>query len=389
MKKLLAVGIASVACSLAVACGGDPSGDTQDGALTGAGSKNGAANPPQAGSADGGATAVVLSGDYELSSTFDLTTAGVFPDAANGTLKGLSDLKDNPAKAIIDVLQANNVPIVSTVLGYLPTVLRDSFEGFINDTVFAALFANAPVTKSIASLIEDIAKMTTQFEVVSSLHLPPASDTGSSTGTHALRGVAFTVVGKRTVFEAPSLLTGLTRADHVDASLVHIVERSPTVENGRLNLNDHAFGVPIGGYVNQAIDALAQASLGAPTLREALGKMLDCKAIGEAVANRCVGPVCVGHSASIEEMCASGLDAIASQVKSRMEGLNLNVVHLKSGEAQMWDAPTALGALDGKIDRIDNGTWAAALNVSKGEHPVVASFVGHRVGDGAASGTTP
>lgn len=51
----------------------------------------------------------------------------------------------------------------------------------------------------------------------------------------------------------------------------------------------------------------------------------------------------------------------------------------------MWDAPQDGGPVDGKIDRIDNGVLAVAVDAGKGEHPVSATFVEHRVGDEAAS----
>src|SRR5262245_86590 len=88
---------------------------------------------------------VELSGQYELSNRFDLTSAGLLPDIANQTLRSLSGLKDNPAGTIIELLQAAGVPIVSTFLGALPDVLKQAIEGWFNDHVFKTLFDGVPV----------------------------------------------------------------------------------------------------------------------------------------------------------------------------------------------------------------------------------------------------
>ncbi len=50
----------------------------------------------------------------------------------------------------------------------------------------------------------------------------------------------------------------------------------------------------------------------------------------------------------------------------------------------MWDAPTEKEPLDAVIDRLDHGFWTATVNVNKQEKTILATFVGHRVGDVAA-----
>src|SRR5262249_32295889 len=241
------------------------------------------------------AGAVDLAGHYELSNHFDLTTAGVLPDIANDTLRSLSGLKDNPAHTIISLLAAARSPTCSTSLGGLPDVLKNAIEGWFNDYVFHTLFNGVPVTQELASLIDDIASIATRFEVVTPLDLPAPNPVGDAVATHSLSGIAFTLRGNRTVVLVPELVTALTRAGSVPANAVHIVERSPKVEQGILHLGDHSFGVPLGAFLVHAVDMIASQRFGGSNLREALGNLVNCDMLAHNLASRCVGPVCLGH----------------------------------------------------------------------------------------------
>ncbi len=322
-----------------------------------------------------------LSGKYELSTRYDLTTAGVFPDVANGSLRALSQLKDNPSKTIIDLLKAAHVPIIATVLALLPDQIEAPFENWFNDAFFDTVYQNMPASKRIADLVDDLASLATKFEVTSSLNLPTPNENGESGASHALTGLGFTILGQRTIFHAPASLAPETHADHVPATLLHILEHSPKVENGLLELGDHGFSVPLGDYLVQAADKLAEAKFGAPTFAEALEKAFDCAGIAHKVSDRCLGPVCVGHETQIKEMCIAGVDLVAHQVLDNLRAIKIDFLRLANGQAAMWDAPKPDGVMDGKIDRLDKGRWTAFMRTSLVEHSVTATFTGTRVAD--------
>jgi hypothetical protein len=89
----------------------------------------------------------------------------------------------------------------------------------------------------------------------------------------------------------------------------------------------------------------------------------------------------VGHETEIRNVCNAGLDQIVKEVRGRVSAIDLKLVHFKSGEAKMWDAPSEGARLDGKCDRIDGGIWRAGISTGKEEKPVITTFVGKRVGD--------
>jgi len=327
---------------------------------------------------------VELGGSYQLANRLDLASAGVLPDVASTTLHALSQLKEDPAGAILDLLEATHAPIVSNVLSVIPDALEQPLTQWINDNVFAALYQGVPVTQQIASIVDDLASLVTRFQVDTSLDLIEPDVTGASAATHSLAGVTFTVAEHALVVRAPDLLSDVTHGD-LSASALHIVEQSPDVQNGIIELRDHSIGLPIGAYVIHGIDQLMMAKFGQPNLRAALGALVNCSSVAHNVAQKCIGPVCVGHETELRNLCDAGLDAIVTSVEAQLMALNFKALHFKHGAAAMWDAAMAGGPRDGVVDRIEDGIWNLGVDVGTGEHAVYADFTGVRSSTPAAS----
>ena len=337
---------------------------------------------------DGKPLAPKLDGTYEISSYFDLTSAGVFPDAANDTLKALSNFKEHPSQTMVDLLGAAKVPVVPTVLNAIPSFIRDQVLGYIDDHIVKSLYQSVPFAQNLTSMLDDLATITTKFELVTSLDLPVGDAIGDSSASHTFAGIAYTWNEKRNVIHAPDVLKSLEKQP-VRANAVSLEKRSPELESARLKLGDHMFNVPIGSFAVLAADKLVQEKLGAADLRAAFGKVIDCAALADDVSKRCVDPpgpgkICVDHKSEIEGLCNAGLDVLVGTLQSQIKRLDLPLLHMKEGEAQMWDAPVAKGPLDATIDRIDHGYWTATVNVGKTEKTILATFIGRRTGDVAA-----
>lgn len=322
-----------------------------------------------------------LDGRYELSNQIDLTTTGVFPDQVSAILKDLSSFKEHPTQTMVDLLNAAHVPVVSDVLNVIPSLIRDQVFGFMDDHLVKQLYKNVPFAENVTSMLDDLGSLATQFEIVSSLDVPPVDAIGNATGTHVLTGVAYAWDNTRHVVDAPSVLVQL-ESKSVKVNAVPLEKLNAQLETGRLQIEDHTFSVPIGSFAVFAADLLAQDKLGAKDLRDGVAKFVDCHALGQAVANECVGVgpahVCVGHASDIEKLCNAGLDILVSTLKDGIKKLDIPVLHLKSGTAKMWDAPSAGGPMDAIVDRIDTGFWTAGIG--KEDKPAVLTFTGKRVG---------
>lgn len=392
-KRLCALGALVFAASV-VACGGDDSTDPAALPPGAAGNPGDPNNPITIGpdgvpvDKDGNPIDPKIDGKYELSNTFDLTSAGVFPDIANDTLKALSNFKEQPSQTIVDLLDAANVPVVPDVINAIPGPIRGFVLGYIDDAIFKSLYKAVPVTKQITVLLDDLATIATKFELVTTLDLPLGDAIGDTRARHTISGVAWKWDDKRHVINAPELVSKLVEQP-VQANAVLLEKRSSELESGRLQLEDHKFSVPIGTFAVYAADKLAQDKFGAKDLRGAIGMVVDCKAIAKNVADRCIDPigpgkVCVGHEKELENLCTVGLNVLVGVITGEIKKLDLPVVNFKEGTAQMWDAETEGGPLDAVISRIDKGYWTATVNAGKEEKPILATFTGRRVGESTA-----
>lgn len=395
-KVLRATGALMVIAGM-VACGGADPGDAPDPS-----SPNGtSASGPGAGGdvtigpdgvpvdKDGKPIAPKLDGKYELSNTFDITSAGILPDMANETLKALSNFREHPTGTIADLAEAAKVPVVSNLLDVIPSLIKDLVFGYIDDHVFKALYNKVPVTQTITGMLDDLGTIATKFEVVSLLDVPAGNAIGDATGTHQLTGIAYTWDGQRNVINAPDALTQF-EMKRVKMNAVPLDKLNAELETGRLSLGDETFSIPIGSFAVLGADKLVQMKFGAKDLRDAIGKVVDCKALATDVANRCIDPigpgkVCVGHESDIESFCSIGLDLLVGVVRGQLKALDIPALHLKDGTAKMWDAPAPGGPMDAVVDRIDTGFWTAG--VGKDDKPILATFTGKRVGESSTPST--
>ena len=338
--------------------------------------------------ADGKPLAPKLDGVYELSSYFDLTSAGVFPDVANDTLKALSNFKEHPSQTMVDLLAAANVPVVPNVLNAIPSLIRNLVLGYIDDHVVKSLYKTVPFAQHLTGMLDDLATITTRFELVTTLELPVGNATGDAQASHTFSGIAYNWSEKRNVIHAPEVLKSLEKQS-VKANAVSLEKRAPELESARLKLGDHGFNIPLGSFALLAADRLMKDKFGATGLRDALGKVIDCAALADDVSKRCIDPIgpgkiCVDHKTEIQNLCSLGLDVLVGAVQDQDKRLDLPLLHMKEGSAQMWDAATDKGPLDATIDRIDHGYWTATVHAGSADKTILATFVGHRTGDVAA-----
>lgn len=347
------------------ACGGSGGGDDGDGSGRGgdSGLRDERADDEEA-----------LGGRYELTTTIDLTAAGVLPDFARSTVRSLSRFEEAPAAAMLELLERAGVPILSTVLALIPTSLQEYLAGWIDEWVVGSLYADVPITAEIAALADEIGSLFTALDVVTVLELDTPDGVGAAAATHALSGVTFSIGG------APYRVDASALADApvgVEATAVHVLEQGPALEDGIVDLGDHTVSVPVGPLALGALEALVEQRYGVATLREALGAMVDCDGMGAWIGAQCWLGVCVGSEVEIAELCGAALDELAADVEQGIWAVELDALHFRSGTARMWDDEPR----DGTIDRIDEGFFRLGLNLGAGERQTTAAFTGTRLDD--------
>lgn len=391
MSKRLGVLVGSIALAVSVVACGDEQAVVEPARPTN-GSTDGTSKGPVVGynedgvpvGPDGLPVTPTLHGKYELYNQLDLTSTGILPNAANDILKALSDFRESPSSTLVQLLDAANVPVVDQVLGIVPGPIKGLVLGYIDEHVFKALYDKVPVTKQITGMLDDLASIVTKFELVTTLDLPEGDAIGDARSPHSISGIAYNWSEERHVINAPELVSTLTKQTP-KTNAVMLEKLSSEIETGRLKIGDHTFSIPVGSFTVYAADLLVKEKFGVENLRGAVGKIVDCKALAADVSQRCIDPigpgkVCVGHEKEIEGLCTTGLDILVGVIVGQIKGLDIPLLKLTEGTAQMWDAPAPGQPLDAIVSRIDKGFWTAEINAGgMGQRPVIATFTGKRM----------
>jgi hypothetical protein len=310
-------------------------------------------------------------GTYEVTSSYDAT--GALPEVVGDSLQTLTGLHDDPAGTLIQLLQQANVPIVDELLDSIPDSLRGQFEGWVNDYIASRVYMGVPVTEEIARWAGDISGMLTRFDVISDLELARLDEGGNTDANHTLGAVGFDLRGEHRVIDTPAILDQLTVARTVSVSVTADDEGGA----GTIDIGDHAFHMPLGDFAlvgfNQALDA----AFGAGDLTALLGGMIDCAGLASTIADKCFGPVCVGHEDQIEEFCLAGVDLAVAEIERRITSVEFVELH-HAGGAGVLLGETKMDGVATTFEQIASGTWDASVNIDGVVAPIGATFLGRR-----------
>lgn len=291
---------------------------------------------------------------YFCRSRFDVGAGLLLPETADDALAALEGLGEHPGETILDLAETAGVPAVGDVRDALPAAAEDELTGFIDDQINSAESeGQGSAADRIAGLTAEIRGSLASFELQTALAMPAA---GQGTGRHSVEAIVLSPLSEDPI--------------HVPAEIVAIAgtdEVAVTVEADQVGLGEHAFGLPVGEIALEAVDEIVSRTTGAPDLRAALGGIVDCDAVAEAVAEQCVAFVCIGHEVELRAVCEGALDQAAAEIEARLLSLDVDVVHLLSGTGTL----VAGGA---RYETIANGAWDARLNAGMGERESHATF---------------
>jgi len=314
-----------------------------------------------------------ITGIYRVQSTMDLSSSPIVQDLAGDALGTINDLANDPVTTLMDLLESANVPILDQLLALLPDLLLEPFKGFVNDFVLGQVVGSLPFRDQVLAMATDLTTLLTQFDLVSQFELTSVDQAGGvALARHTLSGVEFHLDDQDLFVDTPELVDQITTASDVTCS-VALGEYE-----GSIQVGDHAFGLPLGGFVLDGLNQSLLGSFGLGDVRGTLGALFDCPALAEDVSSRCLGILCVGNRDQIEAFCEAGLDQAAARIEnSLLTALDLAEVRLEAGDAILRDD----GEADGLVDLLDQGNWQTIVVVDGVELPFAAAFVGRRVGD--------
>jgi hypothetical protein len=298
---------------------------------------------------------VTARGAYQVRSTYDITASAVLPEPAYKVVETLHDFSTAPAHTLIDLAEAAGVPAVSELRAALPDSLESRLEGWIDDRIATVKINGVPVTQVAGELAALAELPLTEFAIDSTL------DVREGSATHRLRTLDFTPAGLDAKIDIDVLPGDIVSA-----------EVAASCKDSALTLGDHSFGLPYGVYAWRGIEAAVTAQYGAG-IRDLLGAAVNCPALADSIASKCILTVCVGHRAQLVELCERGLDEVVGVAQRKMEALRFDAIRLEAGTATLAGA----GA-DGTATRLGGGVWTAQIDASQGLRPVPAVFTGTR-----------
>jgi len=292
-----------------------------------------------------------LAPSYDLVTAVDVEASVALPQPVYDAVDLLRGLRDAPGETLFDLAEAAGVPAVDTIRDALPSSLESKLYGWIDGYVQQVTTGDGPVALVIDGIVDASEHVLGRCELTSTLVL----DGGLA--THHLDTIGFDALGVTASY------------DLADVPSVIVEDAAPyAVEDARLAIGAHAFGLPYGELALRAIEDALVATRGTD-LRGTLGALIDCPALAATVASKCVLGVCVGHEAQLEAVCDGALDYAVGELRDRFDEARFDALALHAGTATMLDVDD-----DGRAELLRGGVWTAELDAGLGPRPAPATF---------------
>ncbi len=290
-------------------------------------------------------------GTYEVTTTFDLTAASVAPAPANEALTTLTQLRDDPAGLMFDLLDAAGVPLVEELRNALPGFVEDQLEDWID-----AALAGAGIAGEIDFILARSQTVLTSVDLVTILDMPPPDERGFAVAKHMVTELHWQPVDGAD--------TSVPLGDTIGTSVEVWVDSDG--DRTEMVFGEQGFGLPYGDYAWEALEAQVKERTGRD-IRDQLSVVADCAGMAASVADQCILGQCVGHEAELTEICEMGLDAAVDLIEEQVSSYRFDAVSLHSGAA----AVTPAG--------FPKGIWDAEIDAGMGARPVPARFTATRL----------
>ncbi|HEX3478808.1 MAG TPA: hypothetical protein VHT91_27490 [Kofleriaceae bacterium] len=336
---------ASLALSATVACGPGSSGMGGD---DGGGDDQPPTRPLDA------------TGTYALHSTFDLATN--MPGTAGAvvnTIIAATDDVDDPSRWVID-----------QILAKLPSgTAKDLLEGAEAIGVGALNDELKQIAPDFVSTMiqvgQDFGDLAKHVGLNETLTLTPSQTTGSYIATHTVTGLHYELGNQK----GDLLFANYQLPDVAVTSIAVTMDAT-----GQLTIAAHDVPVSYGKLLKLGLDAaiIPLIDSSAHDLNSLLVHQIDCKAVGQAIANFIHFGSAAGTLASA---CSDGLGIGSNLIYSKIVAIDSSALKFSiNGSARAVDRNN-----DRQIDQIQTGTWAGTLAYGASPTPLIpAAFFGER-----------
>ena len=234
-------------------------------------------------------------------------------------------------------------------LDALPTALRSKLEGWIDVELDKQKLGAVTARVAIGDISMMAQTVVNEFVLESSLTITP---TGA---LHSLHDLNF----KPDSLDVVVPIGGLTDDQ---------IMQKPTSEvgaGGVLAVGDEHFKLALGSHAWQGIDLGVATKYGGDL---SIVQNLDCNAVSQSVAARCVSSSCVGHASDILAVCQLGMTTLVDHLRDGLAPIVLESLRFTHGTAHLVDDNH-----DGVAEKIE-GTWDAEADLGMGASPMQIAF---------------
>jgi hypothetical protein len=300
----------------------------------------------------------LLQGSYDVTSKYDLSQSPDLPGFVTDALGPLTSISDNPAGALIELLDANGAGLGELLdqLGPLRSVLEAQINDYIQDKLLEGNTAG-----DITAYVDMLATMLTNFEVVTDLSVGNADEAGNANGTHTLKAVAFQQDNMRVVIQSPDILNVLSEAR--DVSL------NADFSSSSIAVGDHAFQLPLGDFAVTAFHAALETRFGVTDLGAKLNEMIDCAGLATQIGDIEIFGFTAVTEEQVGEFCVDGLNKLPEELDKQIRKLEFAELRMVGG----------IGTLKA-TSRVDSfeGDWDSEFGVNGSGFAIPSTFTAVR-----------
>jgi hypothetical protein len=328
---------------------------------------------PPPGDVDGPAPGPRYAGVYATTTPIDFTQNGVLPGVIGPTLTALTELRDHPGQAIVQLVTLAQIPGLSDALAELPTFVRNLLAALLDKLIIDELYENVPVIEQLAAITAGLTDVTKTIELhdLLTVHTPAAD--GKVLVDLQVREVAFRMLDRRALVRLDG--RALAQAHAVLDGSVAPRSTQPAAD-ADLTLAGGTLTLPLGELVLQAAGPLVFAPFGANDLGGALQNLVPCHAGALQIADAVDGWIA---SETIETVCTTALDLVASAVTRSIGDITLGNIRISDGAAYLLDSSSTHPLIDRQSDRIAQGKWVWAFTVGGTTFKVPSTLQAERI----------
>lgn len=320
-------------------------------------------------------------GTYRITTQVPVNALLLAPAQVAEFITLIKGMRDTPSKSLFAALDAAGLPNLQDLYDVLPGILQDEVDDAIDDYLNGRRKKDTAFAREEDELIANAERTITHFQVLTDLIIDPED---SIPMRHRFRGLGYTfrVGGRDLDFEAidnPYIMTrlGLFQID-VPIEADFTPSEPSKGRPARYEFPDHAFGLPYGRLMWDALEAQHEETTG-KTLREDLGAQIDCDAMGASVANTCVGFACIGNKAKVRVLCEDALDEVLAQTREKFISMGFEALRFREGSVTLARLRTEPddGAEGPKIaTHLRKGLWNLDLDYGSSPRNLSATFAG-------------